>query len=144
MARVARLLGENVPPELVFPRSTALLRTSADSDSDSDSDSETAVEDKSRLSLEELRFGKVALEPLEERIPLQTVPSTFTPSGGLSSPRQSTSSDRAWFPSSLRRSLSHKRHSRAPVVMRTEAGWIGEWNQDENTVVRSLRELRSE
>lgn len=136
MARVARILGENVPPELVFPPG-APLRHSADSEFGSpDLSAGEEVKAKARLSNDEVRVvAKIALEPLQESAPLQT-------SGGEAAQRQSTS-DRVWLPYSVRRSMSQTRRRRnsrsTPVVMRTGAG---EWNQDESTVVKTLRELK--
>ncbi|KAF8143717.1 hypothetical protein K438DRAFT_1993577 [Mycena galopus ATCC 62051] len=137
MARVARILGENVPPELVFgiPCSAPPRRTLRKS-RESEVTSQNGVEEiKSRLSLEEARFAKIELAPLQT--------STVTEP---SSPRPSVSSDRVWFAQGTRRSNSHKRRRNSlrstPVVIRTEVGWIGEWNQDERTVVKTLRELK--
>ncbi|KAK7018326.1 hypothetical protein R3P38DRAFT_1297608 [Favolaschia claudopus] len=140
MARVARTLGENIPPELVFPPNQCSPRISADSDTGSEA---TDEEVKSRFSAEEIRFARIALEPLEESIPLHTAPIGPAPSKVIS-PRQSAS-DRAWLPQGIRRSMSQRRRSGShstPVVMRKETGWTGEWNHNENTVVKTLRELK--
>ncbi|KAJ7212831.1 hypothetical protein B0H12DRAFT_1242373 [Mycena haematopus] len=143
MARVTRILGENVPPELVFPPVAPPRRTPrTDRESECESDSETPVEEiKSRLSIEEVRFAKIELAPLHAAVP---PPSAYTSGSESSLPHQSASSDRGWLPQSIRRSTSQKRHNgrSTPVVMRTETGWIGEWNQEESTVVKTLRELK--
>ncbi|KAJ7728270.1 hypothetical protein DFH07DRAFT_998975 [Mycena maculata] len=66
----------------------------------------------------------------------------------MSSGRPSTTSaDHVWFPSVIRRSPSQRRPARtaretAAVVKRKEAGWSGEWNHDENVVLKGLRELK--
>ncbi|KAJ6452411.1 hypothetical protein C8R45DRAFT_945649 [Mycena sanguinolenta] len=132
MARITRTLGENVPPELVFTCAGPPQRTSHNRKSSFPS--ETPVEEmKSRLSLEEVEFAKIELAPLHAADP----PVPGTDSSSVAPP------DRG-FLQSIRRSTSRKRsNSRStPVVMRMETGWIGEWNQDEVTVVKTLRELK--
>ncbi|KAJ6498422.1 hypothetical protein C8R47DRAFT_971994 [Mycena vitilis] len=158
MARVTRTLGENVPPGLVFQPDTTLSpapsRTSVDSSySELDSPSDDEDDDKPKLSLDasEIRFARVSLGPLDSVVELAntapTPPSSPTHSAPPSRPSLSLSADRgatatAWFPYSIRRSVSQRRTLQQPAVMRTEPGWTGEWNQEEDAVVKRLRELK--
>ncbi|KAJ6574209.1 hypothetical protein B0H19DRAFT_1341231 [Mycena capillaripes] len=149
MARVARTLGENVPPELVFPRAPCSPATHARNSLDSLFESEDEEEKVQLSSLEEVRFANVVLRPVEGApFASAAAPSAFRAgSDSETAKRPSMSSDRVWLPYSTRRSMSLQRrnsHGRAPVVMRTEPGWTGEWNQEERTVIKGLRELKEE
>lgn len=145
MARVARILGENVPLELVFPDgSLALMRSPRTSVDSSESEEAVVMKKKTKSSsLDEVRFANVVLRPKDAPFLTAAVPATEPPST-----RPAVSSvDRVWSPYGVRRSMSQQRrdshnHGRPVVVMRTELGWTGEWNQEERAVLKGLRELR--
>ncbi|KAJ7437417.1 hypothetical protein FB451DRAFT_1416881 [Mycena latifolia] len=141
MARLARTLGESVPVELVFPAGAPILPPIASPDAAGD---ETLDDSASTASSERLSSAS-------ERKSYRSTASEGLPSASAECP---------WFPYAIRRASSQayrpldqkrlgtdasgRRHrdGHRNVLKRSEAGWSGEWNQDEKFVLKSLRELK--
>ncbi|KAJ7088781.1 hypothetical protein B0H15DRAFT_286280 [Mycena belliarum] len=137
MARLARTLGEHVPVELVFPGDLPAAATYPSDD---------AASVASSASDHRLPSASVASEHrsvASEHRPA-ALKRTSAASEQLASP---TSTDRARLPRVIRRTSSQHIQpgvgARLPVgVKRSEAGWSGEWNQEEETVRKALRDLK--
>ncbi|KAF7324509.1 hypothetical protein MKEN_00491600 [Mycena kentingensis (nom. inval.)] len=130
MARVARRLGDGVPIDLVFP-----------SESRSPSPgSRFEVSEKHKMSLDGTEARRVTVPPSAFRGRCETPPPSTKSSPPSTRPSTSTETR------SLRRSASllfrEKEVQQRPATTRTETGWTGEWNQDEEAVVKKLRALK--
>ncbi|KAJ7762981.1 hypothetical protein B0H16DRAFT_1805810 [Mycena metata] len=145
MARLTRTLGENVPPELVFPSgapsastASALPRPRTPRTPCTPRSSISSV--ATATAAEEKPYPLDLAEESEDSLPS---PVLFKSATDLGAGRHSTSSSASerWLPSSLRRASSQQ-YRNQQVVRRMETGWVGEWNRDEETVVRGLRELK--
>ncbi|KAJ7177115.1 hypothetical protein C8R46DRAFT_1246468 [Mycena filopes] len=152
MARLARTLGENVPPELVFPSSHNTERTE---------------KPKPKYSLERLSFEvEVESEDVDDEGEREADGEGSRPPSPLVFKRTSTETqvlvtvDRDGgadvlqrrassafesgsyvAPAGVRRSPSQQRRN-TYIMRRVETGWMGEWNQDEEAVGKALRELK--
>ncbi|KAJ6541214.1 hypothetical protein DFH09DRAFT_1282794 [Mycena vulgaris] len=147
VARLARTLGESVPLELVFPTPRPTLASATEGEK----------RDVARSSLE-----KLPLDVLQVTAPPSAFPLPRTSDvSSISSGRPSTaSSERAWFPYTMRRTSNAQAPTPAPRrasvaghqaersgwrargMKRTEMNWEGEWNQEPRAVVKALRELK--
>ncbi|KAJ7138866.1 hypothetical protein C8R46DRAFT_1320958 [Mycena filopes] len=156
MARLARTLGENVPPELVFPSSHHVH--------DTNNTARTEEKSKPKYSLERLAFevevdseseegdgdgegegegeGSRPPSPLVfKRTSAETQVLVTVDRDGGADVLQRRASSGYVAPAGVRRSPSQQRRN-TYVMRRVETGWMGEWNRDEEAVGKALRELK--
>ncbi|KAJ7218585.1 hypothetical protein GGX14DRAFT_695724 [Mycena pura] len=137
VARVTRTLGEGVPLELIFPPPRRNAR---------DRDSEMATAERT------VGRGPRALTKLPPAAHLRRSQSLQSSGSSLSRWSSTNSNERSpgWISDGLHRSrsLGKRRPDRdrdhRSVTVRSCRGreWTGEWNQNEESVVRGLRELK--
>ncbi|KAJ6631859.1 hypothetical protein B0H10DRAFT_1975339 [Mycena sp. CBHHK59/15] len=142
MAKLVRTLGENVPPELVFPLATSKGRRRASTLSVPESS--LARRRDADLSRRESNASLHAKVPVATA---KTEPFSFPSTIPVPGPARRTSCDTIMSSSSPgNASLEHLLPPHAGGMYRKEQGWSGEWagnvaNMDD--VVRNLRRLKA-